>query len=65
MLLRNVSWATQRVTTIEGKKDIKDQEVFKVTAVKGAELKRNYKTIFAEVEAEEVEVEKKPLKSKK
>jgi hypothetical protein len=65
MLLRNVSGATQRVTTIEGKKDIKDQEVFKVTAVKGAELKRNYKTIFAEVEAEEVEVEKKPLKSKK
>lgn len=56
MLLRNVSGATQRVTTIEGKKDIKDQEVFKVTAVKGAELKRNYKTIFAEVEAEEVEV---------
>ena len=42
MLLRNVSGATQRVTTIEGKKDIKDQEVFKVTAVKGAELKRIY-----------------------
>ena len=65
MLLRNVSGATQRVTTIEGKKDIKDQEVFKVTAEKGAELRRNYKTIFAEVEAEEVEVEKKTLKSKK
>ena len=42
MLLRNVSGATQRVTTIEGKKDIKDQEVFKVTAVKGAELKRYF-----------------------